>query len=370
MEGLQEKEWRTVPCKDVFEFQRGTENNMAALRTGGDIPLVSAKATNNGVKDFIENPSRLVRGDCLTLNNDGDGGAGLAFYQPFDMALDSHVTALIPKGNLEKEDMLFISECLSSFHGFFGHGLSISNARAEQLQIMLPINENDEPDCDFMEQYVSEKIDTLLARYKAFLEKQIEGLEFKDIPALSEKEWGVYNFTDIFVIEKGFYNKKPFSDGTGTIPFLGATDSHNGITRFLTKQEIDSNSKTGNLPNEPLNKKMFSGNSICVTNNGSVGHAYYQASEFTCSHDINPLYLKDRSLNCCLAMFLIKVIEKQGELFQYARKWRPSRMVNSKLMLPITDAGEPDWDYMEQYAKNLMLKKYQQYLEFLEGQNL
>ena len=36
-----------------------------------------------------------------------------------------------------------------------------------------------------------------------------------------------------------------------------------------------------------------------------------------------------------------------------------------RIMLPVTDSGEPDYEYMEQYAKNMMLRKYQQYLAFL-----
>ena len=166
METLQDKEWSANFCSSLFDFQRGSENNMAALQLGGSIPLVSAKAGNNGVKAFVNCPSRLVQGNCITLNNDGDGGAGLAFYQPFTMALDSHVTALKPKENMQKEIMLFISECLSGLHGFFGHGLSISNARAKQIQIMLPVDENGEPDYDFMGAYVSEKWGGLLCAIK------------------------------------------------------------------------------------------------------------------------------------------------------------------------------------------------------------
>ncbi len=41
-------------------------------------------------------------------------------------------------------------------------------------------------------------------------------------------------------------------------------------------------------------------------------------------------------------------------------------MLRQKLMLPVDDAGEPDYAYMEQYAKNMMLRKYRQYLAFLE----
>lgn len=182
---------------------------------------------------------------------------------------------------------------------------------------------------------------------------------------LNEKEWKEFFFTEIFDIRKGFYNKKPEDSGEGTIPFLGATDSNNGVTRFLTLQEIDSSSKTGDMNNAPIEKKIFPGHAIAVTNNGSVGHAYYQATEFTCSHDINPLYLRDHEMSRDEADFLIKAIEEQGKLFQYARKWRPVRMVKSKIMLPVDDDGKPDYGYMAQYASEMgggMLMRYRNYV--------
>ena len=184
--------------------------------------------------------------------------------------------------------------------------------------------------------------------------------------SLDEKEWREFDFAEIFDIKKGFYNKKPEDSGNGTIPFLGATDSNNGVTRFLTLDEIANSTKTGVLPNFPLDKKLFPGHAIAVTNNGSVGHAYYQATPFTCSHDINPLYLRDHEMSRDEADFLIKAIEEQGKLFQYARKWRPIRMVKSKLMLPVTDSGEPDYAYMAEYAqqkRDTMLAKYRAYVE-------
>ena len=98
---------------------------------------------------------------------------------------------------------------------------------------------------------------------------------------------------------------------------------------------------------------MFPGNAICVTNNGSVGYAYYQQHEFTCTHDVNSLYLKSRILNKYIAMFLIRCIEQQRVCFAYARKWRPKRMVKSRLLLPIDETGNPDWTYMENYMRNV-----------------
>lgn len=40
-------------------------------------------------------------------------------------------------------------------------------------------------------------------------------------------------------------------------------------------------------------------------------------------------------------------------------------MLKQKLMLPIDETGNPDYMYMEQYAKNIMIRKYNQYLNFI-----
>ena len=168
---------------------------------------------------------------------------------------------------------------------------------------------------------------------------------------LSDCKWREFNFVEIFDIQKGFYNKKPPCFDEGNIPFIGASDSNNGITGFTDYRTIEANSKIGYGKNEPIERKIFKGNAICVTNNGSVGYAYYQTADFTCTHDVNPLYLLDRELNQYIAMFLIACIEKQRVCFTYARKWRPKRMVSSKIMLPVTADNQPDWDFMEAYMR-------------------
>ena len=175
---------------------------------------------------------------------------------------------------------------------------------------------------------------------------------------MNSHKWKEFDFVDIFDIRKGFYNKKPPCYKDGNIPFIGATESNNGITGFSDHPTIEANSKLGYGSNENINRKLFPGNAICVTNNGSVGYAYYQPSEFTCTHDVNPLYLKPTTLNQHLAMFLITCIEKQRICFTYARKWRPKRMVHSKIMLPTNSTNTPDWMFME----NFMRQKEQQIL--------
>lgn len=99
---MNEISWGDMLLGSMFSFERGRESNMASLSCGA-IPLVSAKKVNNGIKAFVSSPAKVIRGgNVISLNNDGDGGAGLAFYQPFDFALDTHVRLCIPNSLFRK----------------------------------------------------------------------------------------------------------------------------------------------------------------------------------------------------------------------------------------------------------------------------
>ena len=190
---------------------------------------------------------------------------------------------------------------------------------------------------------------------------------------IDTRDWEFFDFPKVFRMENGFYNKKPESSGVGTIPFIGATDKNNGVTDYFTLEEIESASKTGEEPNQKLSDKVFPPYALCVTNNGSVGYAYYQEKQFTCSHDVNPLYRIDGDFNEFTALFVATVIMHDRYRWGYGRKWRPKRMKNSKLKLPIqkdangkpiidankqfSDSGFlPDWGFMENFIKLLNYK--------------
>ena len=183
---------------------------------------------------------------------------------------------------------------------------------------------------------------------------------------LTDVEWEGFNLIDIFDIKDGYYNKKPPLDKDGTIPFLGATQNNNGVTAFYRKETIENWDKVGNLSSKDVHLRFFPGNCLAVTNNGSVGHIYYQLQMFTCSHDITPLYLKNYVLTKELAHFLIPLLQKSGESFEYGKKWRPKRMRKSKLMLPIDSQGQPNWQFMEDYIKQEQKQQAQKIIDYYE----
>lgn len=120
---------------------------------------------------------------------------------------------------------------------------------------------------------------------------------------LNIENWKEFKLTDIFTVKGGFYNKKPEHSCLGNIPFLASTESNNGVTEYYSLSDIQSWDKVGN-PDDSLEKKIYSGNCIAVTVNGSVCNAFYQSRDFTCSHDITVLYAINHKLTLPQALFV------------------------------------------------------------------
>lgn len=340
------KTWKAVSVSKYFTPIRGHEGNMAGLESG-NVPLVSARNVNNGLKTFVSNPSKIVEGNVISLNNDGDGGAGLAYYQPFSMALDTHVTALVPHDELNANTQLYTACCLSGLHEFFGHGRSISNARVRRIKFMLPIAEDGLPDWEYMSSVINDLRERLLIRYKEYAARRISELEYKEIPNLDEIEWQPFAIEDIFTISPGKRLEKR-NMGHGQRPFIGASDSNNGVTSFV------------NNKNESLDSNVLG-----INYNGSVCEAFYHPYECIFSDDVKRLHLKHKADSEALLLFMGVAIRQQKVKYQYAYKFNEQRMKRQAIMLPVSNDGTPDYNYMEQYATNMMLCKYKQYLTYM-----
>ena len=161
--------WRAYRLLDYFDYKRGDQKDMNSL-SAGDEMLVSARNVKNGLKGFFRGGESHKRfaGDCITLNNDGDGGVGLAYYQPHEFLLDTHVYALYPKCPMSKFVQLFVSRSISMCRHCFSHGHSISQGRLKKLKIMLPATTDGSPDFAYMEAFGRKIMLERMAKYIAF----------------------------------------------------------------------------------------------------------------------------------------------------------------------------------------------------------
>lgn len=70
-------------------------------------------------------------------------------------------------------------------------------------------------------------------------------------------------------------------------------------------------------------------------------------------------------LNVYNGLFIERCLSSNKAFFSHGHSWTGKRLAKTKVMLPVIDSSEPDYEYMGQYVKNMMLRKYQQYLAFL-----
>lgn len=188
-------------------------------------------------------------------------------------------------------------------------------------------------------------------RYKNFIAGQLSQLEHKDIPALNEKEWGHFLIPDVFPgIQRG-KRLKNADHVPGVIPYVSSTANNNGVDDY-----VEATAGT----------RSFS-NCISLANSGSVGTAFYEPFEFVASDHVTSL--KREGTSKFVYLFLATTIERQGSNFNFNREINDARIKKMQVMLPVTDEDKPDYEYMEQYAKNMMLKKYEQYLAFIDRQS-
>ena len=187
---------------------------------------------------------------------------------------------------------------------------------------------------------------------------------------LNVQDWKEFRLNKVFTLKGGFFNKKPEHSEVGTIPFLASTENNNGVTEYYSLNDIISWDKVGE-PDNTLENKLFSANCIAVTVNGSVCNAFYQKTQFTCSHDITQLCLKHHTMNEYIGQFLCVVIMMDKYRWNYGRKPHDVKKFGMSIIkLPIkynednipvidekrtySDEGYiPDWQFMEDYIKSL-----------------
>lgn len=333
---LTDRVWKDFLLTEFFCPIKGNQNNMSSLLSGRH-PLISAKKENNGLKGFIlPNDKASFQPHCITLNLDGDGGAGLAFYHEYSFALDSHVVALYPKRDLSRWILLFIVRSLSSQQSRFGHGRAIKMSRLYHFPLMLPANSNGAPDWAFMEAYMKEVEEELLAKSLPKLESQLLD-NIIMLGALEDREWKEFVFGDLFTITStsSSIDKKRLSGNKGDNPYITRSENDNGIDSFVEEQ-------SGYVMDE--------GNVITIGLDTQT--VFYQSCPFYTGQNIQ--IVRHTKLNKHNALFIIRAIKVLVQKFSWGSYGATlMRLRRGKLYLPIGMDGTPDWEFMSAFMKRV-----------------
>lgn len=296
----------------------------------GDIPLISAGKINNGIVKYVDKNgdgiSTIIDGNCITIDM-----FGKSFYQeqPFYAVSHGRVNILVPKFELNKNIALFLCSVLDGFDNKYNFKEMCNKARLEKLKITIPINKNNEPDFNKMEEYMiktknevkenKRKLDTIIA---------VGGHK------IDTSTWKLFDLKDLFEIE-GTGKEQTTTSQDGNIKLVSSTGINNGVSKCISN---------GN--------KLFSGNKITLAKNGCVGKCFYQKDSFYATSDV--FILKSEKLNQNIALFIMPIIESVCfNNFSWNDKINNDKFNQLKIPLPTTQQGEPDWQFMEDYIKSL-----------------
>lgn len=345
MQALSEIAWGVFRLDEEFECAKGVYLPTATV-VDGDIPFITAKDGRNGVSRYIGNGA-LFDGNRITIEKIHLS----SYYQPAPFYC-SHDVSVISNDNLNEDNAQFVAEMIMRNGSKYSYGRQAQLNVVKRERIILPVNDDGEPDYAYMASFANEIGGGLLMRYKSFLAERIGDLKHVDVPALDEKEWCEFDLSALFTIGSG-KRLETRNKVAGNRPFIGASENGNGVTGFVGN---DNASKDSNV--------------LGVNYNGAPCVAFYHPYECIFSDDVKRLHLHDYENNEFVLLFLAVIVRQQKIKYSYGYKFNEQRMKRQKLMVPIDDAGGPDYPYMEQYAMNMVLAKYEQYLSFLNRKGI
>lgn len=172
---------------------------------------------------------------------------------------------------------------------------------------------------------------------------------------LKDKQWKSFFIGDIFDYfapgkSKGFNHLE--EDTAFGKSYIGATNRNNGVLSFVRADK----------------KLLQKGNAVgfIKNGNGSAGYAIYKYESFISTSDV--IFAYSDWLNRYIGLFITTCSDMSQEKYSHGYKWTKERLLRSGIMLPVNECETPDYEYMEQYSKNLLYRKLQSYINFSTDQ--
>lgn len=341
---LKNKEWKEFSVLSLFKIERG-KRLVIPKRIKGNIPLVTAGFQNAGVAELIKNEEQKSYFNAVTIDMFGN-----SFYREYEFKCDDNIHVLKNKA-LNRFNGNFIANCFNqTTQNTFSYGKQFRLKTLEKLKILFPTNEKGEPDFEFMEAFMKQKEQEKFQEYNDYISQRIKTLkDFKSVESIEEKKWAEFFLKDIFKeIQRGKRLKKA-DHQKGKMPYVSSTGSNNGVDGYVGNKE---------------KVRIFS-NCLTIANSGSVGACFYQPFKFVASDHVTKL--KNDNFNEYTYKFISSLVKRLGIKYSFNREMNDARIKREKILLPVNEKKEPDYDYMENYMKQLEYKKLNEYLKIKKG---
>ncbi len=145
-----------------FKYDDGTSKSLFEVKKGkrltkkeqgdGNIPYVSSSSLNNGIDNYIDNG--FTDENCLSFAC--YGSIGEVFYQEEKVWVSDNANVFYLRNNkINTKLAMFLITLLRLEQFRFSYGMTGKKERLQDFYIKLPVDKKDNPDWQFMEDYIN-----------------------------------------------------------------------------------------------------------------------------------------------------------------------------------------------------------------------
>ena len=318
--------WEAFPISMLFSVVKGTRLTKANMRDG-NINFIGASAINNGITAHIANDEHIHPENTITITY--NGSVGEAFYQDKIFWASDDVNVLYPKFALNKYIALFIIPVLKQAGEKYAFIDKWKKEDMEKDCILLPVDDNHQPDFSYMESYMKNREITIsealtkLQSAKRFLKSR--NAEFE--------RWKTYRIKDIFpnIVKPVVYHTREVKENPAGIPYVVRSKFNNGVKYYVER------------PNSNVNPAKV------ISFGAENATFFYQQSEWISGRDM--YYIDTRGIDEYACLFITSCLQPIAEKYSYNYGMFPDLLKEDRITLPANENGDPDYAFMKQYMK-------------------
>ena len=170
---LSEKNWQEFKIGNLFVLKPGKSKGLNHLSESvKGVNYLGATNQNNGVLCQVEVDEKLTqKGNCIAFIRNGEGSMGYSVYKAEDFIATSDMS-LGYNRYLNRYNGTFITTVADRVRGKYNFGYKRSGTRLAKESLLLPTDENGNPDYEYMEQYMRHLEQKNILQYLDYLDRQ------------------------------------------------------------------------------------------------------------------------------------------------------------------------------------------------------
>ncbi|MGL5591133.1 MAG: N-6 DNA methylase [Mycoplasmoidaceae bacterium] len=148
--------WKTFKISELFSYEDKGKDKINKKINDSKTPCVNAKKDNNGIGGYVNEPNKIFSRNKLTVVSQGDGGAGMTYFQDIDFCATASVFVLKPIFSFDVSVGVFIAKiCSLVFKPKYSHGKTLNKRTLLNEEIKIPADNDGNPNWKFIKKLMN-----------------------------------------------------------------------------------------------------------------------------------------------------------------------------------------------------------------------